>query len=105
VENHVTHEKKKNNGELPRYIIDDAHPAIIDRETFDKVQTRMRQRKISVHRTAFTGMIRCEVCGLNFQRVSKHYKDSVRACSASYHGPLMSINKAKSKKGQGADKK
>ena len=27
---HITHKKKINNGELPRYIIENAHPAIID---------------------------------------------------------------------------
>jgi hypothetical protein len=89
VENHVTHEKKKNNGELPRYTIDDAHPAIIDRDTFEKVQARLSQRKITVQRTAFTSMIFCEVCGLNFQRCTKHYKDikkKVMQCANKKHG-------------------
>ncbi len=88
VENHVTHEKKKNNGELPRYTIENAHPAIIDRETFDKVQARLNQRKISVQRTAFTSMILCEVCGLNFQRATKYYKNkrtSVMLCANRKH--------------------
>ena len=89
VECHVTHKKKKNNGELPRYIIEDAHPAIIDRETFDKVQVRLQERKITVQRTVFTGKIRCEVCGLNFQRATKQHngnKTKVMLCSNKKHG-------------------
>jgi hypothetical protein len=40
------------------------------------VQERLRQRKIAVHKTVFTGKIRCEVCGVNFQRATKHYKNN-----------------------------
>jgi len=94
VENHITKEKKKNNGELPRHIIENAHPAIIDRDIFDKVQERLMSRKIAVERTSFTGKIRCEVCGINFQRSTKHYKNrenvvittKVMECANKKHG-------------------
>jgi DNA invertase Pin-like site-specific DNA recombinase len=74
VDNHITKEKLKNNGELPRYVIENAHPAIISRDIFDAVQARLGERKIAVERTAFTGKILCEVCGRNFQRATKQYK-------------------------------
>jgi len=89
VENHITKEKRINNGELPRHIIENAHPAIIDRDTFDRVQARLNARKIAVERTAFTGKIRCEVCGLNFQRSTKQHKGKktkVMGCANKKHG-------------------
>jgi DNA invertase Pin-like site-specific DNA recombinase len=78
VENHITKEKRQNNGELPRYIIEDAHSAIVSREVFDKVQARLNERKIKVERTPFTSKILCEVCGRNFQRCSRSGKKLMR---------------------------
>jgi len=89
VENHITKEKKINNGELPRHIIENAHPALIDRDTFDKVQERIKARKVAVERTVFTGKIHCEVCGLNFQRSTKQYKGKktkFMGCANKKHG-------------------
>jgi len=89
VADHITKEKKKNNGELPRHIIENAHPAIIDRDTFDRVQEQLEARKIAVERTAFTGKIHCEVCGLNFQRSTKQHngiKTKVMGCANKKHG-------------------
>ena len=39
----LTHKIKKNEGELEQYFISDHHPAIIDRETWDKAQVRLKQ--------------------------------------------------------------
>jgi len=89
VENHITKEKRKNNGELPRHVIENAHPAIIDRETFDRVQARLKERKIAVERTPFTGKIRCEVCGVGFQRSTSYYngkKTKYVQCANRKHG-------------------
>lgn len=35
--NHIEKRKMQNNGELPKYLVEDAHEAIIDRDTFQKV--------------------------------------------------------------------
>jgi len=89
VADHITKEKRKNNGELPRHIIENAHPAIIDRDTFDRVQERLKARKIEVERTAFTGKIHCEVCGVGFQRSTKQYKGNktkFMQCTNKKHG-------------------
>ena len=89
VECPLTHKKRRNNGELPKYIIENAHPAIIDRDTFDKVQARLEKRKVPVERTAFTSKILCEVCGLNFQRATKYYrgkKTKVMVCANKKQG-------------------
>ena len=44
VENCITKKVKKNNGELPKYLIVNNHPAIIDKETFKLVQLEMAKR-------------------------------------------------------------
>lgn len=40
----ITKTKVKNNGELPQYYMIDCHEAIIDRETYAKVQAEMQWR-------------------------------------------------------------
>nr|AXS01375.1 Resolvase, N-terminal domain protein [uncultured bacterium] len=89
VECPITHKKRKNNGELPSYVIENAHPAIISREIFDAVKARIQGRKIAVERTVFTSMIECEVCGVNFQRATKSYnskKKKVWTCGNKKQG-------------------
>ena len=41
----LTKKRKKNNGELRQYYIKNSHPAIIDEETFDKVQKGLDERR------------------------------------------------------------
>lgn len=44
VQDPLTHKIVKNNGELPKYLIEDHHEAIIDIDTWEKVQNRMKSR-------------------------------------------------------------
>lgn len=61
--------KVPNRGELPQYYMADCHEAIIDRETYAKVQAEMERRAALVNPTyCFTKKIRCGVCGNNFTR-------------------------------------
>ena len=62
---------------LPMYYVEDSHEAIIDRETFRRVQDELERRSAEHSRphTArpaspylFTGMIRCGLCGRHFSR-------------------------------------
>lgn len=39
----LTHKTKKNEGEVEQYFISDHHPATVDREIWDKAQTRLEQ--------------------------------------------------------------
>ena len=41
----LTGKQVKNDGQLDMYLVEDAHEAIIDRETFDRVQKMKGQRK------------------------------------------------------------
>lgn len=61
--------KVKNRGELPQYYMADCHEAIIDRETYAKVQVEMERRTSLLNPTyCFTKKIRCEICGAQYTR-------------------------------------
>lgn len=65
----ITKAKVKNNGELPQYYMADCHEAIIDRETYAKVQAEMEWRAAMQNPTyPFTRKIRCGSCGIFFTR-------------------------------------
>ncbi len=93
IENHITHKKRRNKGELPMYYVAYSHEAIIDKETFDKVQEEIaRRRRLGIFASGavitncFTSRIRCEKCGRNYRRYGRYYKngDCLRywGCSA-----------------------
>ena len=72
-ENPRTHRIIENKGQLPRYYITDNHPAIIDRETFEKVQAKIRDSyefNPAAHRivkpSCFSAKIICGKCGAHF---------------------------------------
>lgn len=65
----ITKTKVKNNGELPQYYMADCHEAIIDRETYAKVQAEMERREAMQNPTyTFTRRIKCGACGMFFTR-------------------------------------
>lgn len=62
-------------GELPQFYVEDTHEAIIDKETFDYVQTEMARRKElgafankSLNITCFTSKLKCSHCGCSYVR-------------------------------------
>jgi DNA invertase Pin-like site-specific DNA recombinase len=76
---------KKNNGELPMYYVENNHPAIIDRATFDKVQEEISRRSSKPKKTekgtktelgkysskyALTELLYCGCCGKPYRRVT-----------------------------------
>ncbi len=78
VVDHLTKECVKNNGELPKYYIEDSHPAIIDQKTFDEAQEALKliikepgESKWSHH--DFSGMILCPHCGQHFNHVTTNH--------------------------------
>lgn len=65
VESPFSKRRKKNEGELPKYLVADDHEAIIDRETFNRVQALIdekRQKGVwankALHLTCFTGKLK-----------------------------------------------
>jgi DNA invertase Pin-like site-specific DNA recombinase len=72
---YLTHTKKENKGEKEYIIIEDNHEAIIDRDTWNKVQTlinentmRLKQQKIGYSKSVFGGKIICASCGNKHRR-------------------------------------
>lgn len=76
---------KKNNGELPMYYVENNHPAIIDRATFDRVQEEISRRSSKPKKTekgtktelgkysskyALTELLYCGCCGKPYRRVT-----------------------------------
>ena len=71
----LNHYRKMNRGELPMFVVEDDHEAIIEPEVFDRVQQMRKERKDEFYfvnnkgrRTCFTSKIRCGHCGVNYQR-------------------------------------
>jgi DNA invertase Pin-like site-specific DNA recombinase len=74
----MTHKRKKNNDQLPKFYIEQSHTPLISRETFDAVaQEITRRRELGVFnmpkmvKRCFTGKIICETCGSNYIRSYK----------------------------------
>ncbi|MBU3195025.1 recombinase family protein [Clostridium algidicarnis] len=83
VENHISHKTKINKGELPMYYAENTHPAIIDQDTFDKVQAEVARRRElgvfanwSINTTCFTSKIKCGNCGVSYRRSGKRQSKS-----------------------------
>lgn len=80
----LTHKVKKNNGELPQYLVKNSHVGIIDRDTFRLVQEetarRTSKRKVSDKTItelsryssiyALTDILICGGCGTPYKRVT-----------------------------------
>lgn len=104
VENCLSKKTKKNNGELPKYLVQNHHEAIIDRHLFERVQAeiarRAGKRKVSDKtvteqsrysgRYALTELLICGNCGTPYKRVtwSKRGKKKIvwRCISRLDHG-------------------
>ena len=77
-ENHITKKRLPNEGQLPKYHVEQAHEPIIDLETFLRVQDEIKARAekwtyCTEHkRYPFTGLLVCERCGKNYRRRINH---------------------------------
>ena len=72
---HLSKKVVQNRGELPQYYVEGSHPAIIDRETYERVQALIARNYLKTApskplntRYPFTGKILCEHCGKHFKR-------------------------------------
>ena len=80
-----------NDGAVPQYYVEDHHPAIIEPETFDRVQDLIALRGKEKHfsgSTIFSTKIRCGECGGWFGSKVWHSNDQYRRviwrCNAKY---------------------
>lgn len=79
----LTKTKKVNEGEVPQYFVENSHPAIIDPETWDLVQSEMK-RRTSVRRqvnnnSPFAAKIICGQCGGFYGSKVWHSTDQYRS--------------------------
>ena len=75
IENHLTHKKKINRGELSKYYVEDTHPVIIEKELFNKVQEEIERRKALGYRanqsltfSCFTSKLYCSICEKTYRK-------------------------------------
>ena len=76
----LTHKSRKNEGEMPQYLVRDHHPAIINREQFERVQ-KIRQGNAARYGNGgkrtdrpFSGRLICAHCGRAYNiRNASHY--------------------------------
>ncbi|MGX7087129.1 recombinase family protein [Gemelliphila palaticanis] len=84
---YLTKKKKKNEGELPQYYVENNHEAIIDKKTFDIVQLELK-RNNNRTRTSYFGKIICGCCGGSYGRHVWHsnskYKRYIFRCNQKY---------------------
>lgn len=77
----LTHKRVKNDGIEPMYTIRGHHEAIIDEETFEKVQIIIKERngglrcRENTNYKQYAGLIYCEECGRTLRRIKYPYNN------------------------------
>ena len=90
----LTKKKKKNEGEVPQYYVENSHPAIISAEDFEQVQAEFERRKtigkMYSSASVFSSKIKCGCCGSFFGSKVWHSTDKYRKviwqCNNKYSG-------------------
>jgi hypothetical protein len=90
----LTKKVKANNGELPRYFVQNSHPAIIPLHIYDLVQGEIRRRKAMGKgfngSGLFFGKVLCGWCGGKYGAKLWHSRDKYRRtvwqCNRKYSG-------------------
>jgi DNA invertase Pin-like site-specific DNA recombinase len=88
VENHISHKYMINHGELPVYLVEGAHEAIISKEIFEAVQAEQaRRRELGAHAnphiptSVLTSVVKCANCGASFHRKTENRKFKIWKCA------------------------
>lgn len=80
----LTKKRVDNNGEVPKYYVEESHPAIIDKEMWEAVQLEMERRRVFAETygvfkldyatldNPFAGRVICGSCGVGFGRKTWH---------------------------------
>lgn len=82
VKNFLEHKAVKNNGELPKYVVENSHPAIIDRDMWEMVQAELfRRNQIGASYSSsstFSSKLICGDCGGFYGKKVWHSTDEWR---------------------------
>ena len=69
---HISKRSVRNTGQLPQFLVEENHEAIIDKALFQQAAVERERRSFNKGKafapTAFAGMIRCDCCGKNYRR-------------------------------------
>lgn len=90
----LTKKKKKNEGEVPQYYVENSHPAIIEPEVYDLVQVELKKRKSTGRMQSglspFSSRIICGECGGFYGSKVWHstskYRRTIWQCNHKYKG-------------------
>jgi len=90
----LTKKKKKNEGEIPQYYVENSHPCIVSPEVFEQVQYELKVRKVpkgyKTGKTCFSGRIICGQCGSFYGSKVWHsnskYRRIIWRCNHKYQG-------------------
>jgi len=93
VKNSFTKETVKNNGELPKYLIENHHEAIIDFAIWAEVQVKLKDisrgpKKNKYKSDPLRNLIYCSECGRKAIIVSSRGKYKYRKCSSTSEGDI-----------------
>ncbi|MDO5415096.1 MAG: recombinase family protein [Bacillota bacterium] len=87
--NFITGVRKINRGEVNQYFMEDTHPAIISKETYDQVQEEMKRRERIIYKAdgtkeicnkaysgkyLFSNLLVCGYCGASYRRRTERGK-------------------------------
>lgn len=88
-EDYLTGKRKVNHGERQKYYVEDTHPAIVSKDTFDRVQEEMKRRErivrkddgsIETSKSKFNSkyilgnLLVCGYCGASYRRRTERGK-------------------------------
>ena len=74
----LTKKRRPNNGEVPKYHVENSHEAIIEKDVFDFVQALLKNHDRRDSMTVFSGKLICSECGNKFGSKIWHCNDKYR---------------------------
>ncbi|QNU66541.1 recombinase family protein [Ruminiclostridium herbifermentans] len=97
----LTKKRVENDGAVPQYYVEESHPAIIDKDTWEAVQLEMERRKAFAEKynikkldyvtndNPFAGRVICDCCGSTFGRkvwnsTDERLKRTIWQCNNKY---------------------
>ena len=99
----ITKKEKRNNGEMPMYVVEDHHAPIIDTAIFEAAQTEYKRRaelgavwNKYINTSPLTGKLKCGYCGSNYIKDVSYSSNGNRhrlwVCKRTTHGHAAECN-------------
>jgi len=92
----LSKKKKKNEGEIPMYYVENSHPSIVSSDVFDQVQYELKLRKkhkgYKTGVSCFSGRIKCGQCGSYYGKKiwqsNSKYRKEIWQCNSKYNNEI-----------------